>query len=435
MRKFVILVLVLANLTGCAFTSKEEVTATPTPSPTATAEPIVVSYATIGEKTGVIAQYFKDGDWESIQTAISSDSDLTLESILTAYEESGIASIDSIPIAVCSGMVSDMTGYALLYTDHGNYEMKMRFDSQLQLQSIRFAQRNDSVLTEETDAYTEEVISIGIAIPVTGILCLPKEVSNAPVAILMPENLTEAADASGDDSAYRKDLAHALAEQGIASVRWNMRSYEDPLLFDQTTDTRMETLWTQDFAYVAHHLENYAVDATEILYIGQGTAGALGYYAVNSHFEIDGGLVLLSTPYAQSGNELFARYLGLSEEEIQSVNETISALSTEEAADMDSLYGYSLDYWKEWINAGALKYTPKVTMPILILAGENDESVPLEENYEEWKSQKGSNVSMKSYEEMGHDLRDADGTFTTLAEVIKNWYDGEDIEKETTKKS
>ena len=79
---------------------------------------------------------------------------------------------------------------------------------------------------------------------------------------------------------------------------------------------------------------------------------------------------------------------------------------------------------------GALRYTRYVAIPILIQQGEADQIVSFKEDYDSWKSQKGSNVTMKSYKDIGHDLRNEDGVFDEqFAEDIADWLNGVDINK------
>ena len=79
---------------------------------------------------------------------------------------------------------------------------------------------------------------------------------------------------------------------------------------------------------------------------------------------------------------------------------------------------------------GALRYTRYVAIPILIQQGKDDSIVSAAEDYENWKSQKGSNVTLKLYTGIGHDMRKKDGTFEELlAEDIADWQNGVDINK------
>lgn len=193
----------------------------------------------------------------------------------------------------------------------------------------------------------------------------------------------------------------------------------------------------EDFNYAVHHLENEPVDATNMFYIGHGVSGALGYALVSENFELSKGLVLLDAPYAESGEALYGRYAGIEQDVVSKVSEALE----EEQPDIDALYGdLPLWYWKQWHMAGALRYTPRVSMPILILQDEADTTYATQEDFTSWKSQKGHNVTMYAYKEMQENFRNADGEMKTLAEDIGAWLNGDELisaqkEKEAAKKN
>ena len=269
------------------------------------------------------------------------------------------------------------------------------------------------------------LVTVGNAPALYGILTLPMEEETAPIAILMPEELDDPMNESGSNETFRKDLAHQLAEHGVASVRFDMRLAEDPVI-TSVFGWRFAQIVSEDFAAIAHSLELYPVDASKIVYIGHGTSGALGYGLVQHHFEITGGLVLINAPFETDGAQLFARAAWLDEETKELVSETLET----EDAETEELAGYPVSWWKEWQNMGALRYTRYVAIPILIQQGEADQIVSFKEDYDSWKSQKGSNVTMKSYKDIGHDLRNEDGVFDEqFAEDIADWLSGVDINK------
>ncbi|MDD7680504.1 MAG: alpha/beta hydrolase [Stecheria intestinalis] len=294
------------------------------------------------------------------------------------------------------------------------------------ISSLQFFLRSEDPVLESSDTWTETAVSFGKEVSMRGVLTLPKDVESPPVAILMPEGMKESCNRSGNDDSFRKDFAHALAEAGIASVRWNTRLEEDPYLIQDSSEYSLNRILLEDFASVVHSLERYPVNAADIIYIGLGTGGSLGYYLVNSHFEITGGLVLLNAPYEEDGISLLSR----AEELNISADEVKYSIAAEPEID-PMIGGYPLTYWKDWNTAGALNYTPKVSMPIAILQGEADTITKFSSDYESWKSQKGSNVSMKSYPGLGHYLRETDGSLSAdVVNDIVRWHQGEDIEKE-----
>ncbi len=313
--------------------------------------------------------------------------------------------------------------YLILDSGTQQYEAAFRTDAENNITAFGFAGIPALPETESSDDFTEEYISIGTGPKISGILTLPTGKTDAPVAVLMPETIYDGMNASGSDLLFRRDLAHALAEEGIASVRFDMRTYADPLLYFASDPLSLERSFFNDFAYAVHSLDKYPVSSSSIIYIGHGVAGTLGYDCVYHHFEITGGLVLLNAPFADGISLL--RQMDWLDKAVE--DDVRDALEKDEVPEMIS--GYPSSYWKEWKNCDPLIYTRYVRIPILIMQGEDD-TLTLMSDYNSWKSQKGSNVTMKSYPDLGHHLRDEDWEISDdIVSDIAAWFSGKDINK------
>ncbi len=388
------------------------------------------NYGTVKKKAEETAEQVREENWEGLASLFS----------LSSAETFNASALKESFHSVCEGpyelietdpvIREDVMGAIVLIScREGVLEYAFTVNDALEIESLRCALRpviEDQV--EEAEDWREVLITAGNAPVITGILTIPSENDYAPVAVLMGETLSDQRDASGTNSTLRKDLAHALAEHGIASVRFDMRPAEDPLLIS-VFGWDLDRVLCEDFAAIVHSLEHYPVNASKIIYAGHGTAGALGYGLVRSHFEITGGLVLINAPFEDDGVHLFARSAWMDEE---TADEVLDALQ-EDADDSAEIGGYPLSWWKQWKNMGALVYTRYVAIPILIQQGEDDQIVLFKEDYDSWKTQKGSNVTMKSYEDLGHDLRTEEDAFEeAIAEDIADWINGIDINKKET---
>lgn len=391
---------------------------------------VLINYGTVRDRAEEVMKLIYEKNWEELSSFFSASSAIPhtasdLEALFSPLAGETVSNTETGPF-----VREFLTGACVLSdTESGShFETAMRFDETLSILTIGFAARNDTVNAESSEEWEEMVITTGNLPKITGILTVPSGTEDAPVAVLFPETLTDPADASGSNADLRKDLAHKLAEHGVASVRYDTRCHEDALLTD-VFGYDLDLILNEDTAAIIHSLERYPVDASRIIYVGHGTAGALGYCAVYHHYEVTGGLVLINAPYEEDGAHLFARAMWLESEHADTARE---ALDDEESSVIE-IAGYPISYWKQWDDAGALRYTRYVSIPILILQGESDAIVTLKEDYENWKSQKGSNVTMKSYPKLGHDLRAEDGAFEELiAEDIADWLDGVDINKKKT---
>lgn len=276
-------------------------------------------------------------------------------------------------------------------------------------------------MTEETDAYEEFLLNIGNIPSVYGILTVPSHVESPPVIVLVAETFDASLDDSRPGDNFRKTLAHALAEKGIASVRYDTRLYQCKEKYPDTTQYNLNELFFEDFAYVVHHLDQYPVNASNIKYLGKGTGGYLGFTSLYHHFEITGGLIMLDPP-SGTGIEVFMADNGIPVEVGREVADAIVA--KEET--LEDKGGYSYSYWKEWNAASAQKYLDNVRQRIVVLN--------TKEKDEEWVAMlKGKNAVVKDYPKLSEFMEN--GTFNedVLIDII-DWIHSKDITKDVKKR-
>lgn len=424
LRKAGILLLSLL-LAGC--TQSGSAAAVPTASPTPVPTPLTADFHTVQEQAEKAGKLVASRNWEELSALFAEDaqqahSPQDLEELISSHgsELSYVSAVSSILDGINSG-------YALMQGSDGMYQLLIRVNEELGIERLVLEKKPEIPEAEESGNWKEVPLEVGNEPKLAGLLTLPKEQDYPYVAVLMGEGLEDGMNASGTDPDFRRDLAHALAEEGIASIRYDMRLYKDPSCVLDPMEETLDRIYWRDFASAVHMLEQYPVDAQHIFYIGHGISGSLGYSAVYHHFEITKGLVLLNAPFG-SGEELMAHYYGLSEDTADEAEEILASEKSQQE-ETESIGGYPSAWWKDWKSSQPLRYTRYVSMPIAIFQGENDTSVTEEEDYENWKSQKGSNVDMVVYEDAGHDLRDEDGSLETLATDISSWLDGKDLEQ------
>jgi len=391
-----------------------------------------MSFGTLRKLAGTIGRAVENEAWEELSSLFWDGLEkrpdaVNIEEAFSDLHAGGVKLADTAAL-----MDTDVRGgYAVFEGENGIYEAVFTADENLHLLSLVFAERRTGSRPESSDTFEEYEITAGNAPRISGMLTMPKEAEEPVVAILLPEEIDDAMDESGSNLTFRKDLAHGLAEKGIASVRFDMRCWEDPLLvpvFGMSFDRTI----SRDFASIVHTLEQYPVNARKIIYIGHGPAGSLGYSAVAHHYEMDGGLVLLNSPYTEDGVHLLQRAAWLEESAAEEAKEMLEM----EKEEQYEIAGFPPSFWQAWQEHGALNYTRRISIPILILQAEADGVVYFKKDYEDWKSQKGSNVTMKSYPDLGHDLINKEEVFEPqICEDIAAWINGEDINKKKTSKT
>lgn len=126
-----------------------------------------------------------------------------------------------------------------------------------------------------------------------GLLTLPKGVEKPPVAILLqgsgPNNM-DSIIGTGLNRPFA-DIAHGLAENGIASIRYDKRSYAYP---NDVSDVETEYLYDAKEA-VRLAKEDKRVDSNRIYLIGHSQGGLLGPKIAQDNPEIKGFVSMAGT--------------------------------------------------------------------------------------------------------------------------------------------
>jgi hypothetical protein len=416
---FLTLILVGCGQAAEAPVSSAAATVTPTPEP----HPVTTDFHSVQARGETIGRLLVQQDYEALSALFSQDSSQAhtaadLKKMVTDFlGQDAFTGTSAAYARMDRGLI---TTWTYLNGTQDTYVVRTRLDDSRTIVQMQLSTAPEAIVTEDGDTWTETLVTIGRDPSVQGILTLPVSGGNFPVAILMGESLEDGADASGSDATFRKELAHILAAEGIATLRYDMRLYEDPLSLAMDGPSLRLQL-EEDLAWAVHHLENQPVNALNMYYIGCGTLGTLGYAFMHEHYEITGGLVLLEAPYAESGTALMARYYGLDE---TLATQAAEALAQEDPDLSQTVGPYYLSYWQSWEELNPLTYTPLVAEPILILQSEQDDAVTMTEDYAGWKTQAGSNVTMISYEDLDDHLRDEEGSLETLGQEIAAWING-----------
>ncbi len=411
-------------LSGCGGSSSASPSSSASASATAVSSPVpvVTDFHSVSARAETLARYIVQNNWDAISDffASSSSQDHSAAQLQSAF----LAASDGVNgdrvIDGCARMDGDLiTGFATVGAGDEQVRLRVRLNEDREVLSLHFEKLPVMPALEETDDYTEVAVKVGRDPAVNGILTLPKDHAYPYVGILMPAGLSDGMDASGDNLTFRRQLAHALASAGVASIRYDMRSYEDPLLAEED-GWSLDLLMNQDLAWIIHHLDQYAVDATNIFYVGCGVPGGLGFGEMNEHYEMTKGLVLMDVPDTDDGLSLFGSYYGLDED---TVAEARSALAGEDV-DLTALVGeYPLSYWKEWNSLLSSSLLVSGSYRRLVLS--DDTSI-----YDAWDSGTKRYTEMASYDS----FTDDDGSMSTVAADIAAWLDGEDLPSKSEKK-
>ena len=263
------------------------------------------------------------------------------------------------------------------------------------------------------------VVGKGTKYPLKGILTLPENIS-APVPAVI---FVHGSGASNMDEMVGKltpfkDLAEGLASHGIASIRYDKRSFVHgfKLIKEKDVNVKMETI--EDAVMATELLKaDDRIDSEKIFIIGH-SMGAMLAPRIDAEGGNYKGLILM----AGSPRRLEEIMLDQNEEVLRTTKGVVHWIVKKQVAKLsamfDGLYelsdedakkvkvggGTTLYYFKEMGEHRASDYLENLEKPVLILQGEKDFQATVEKDFQAYQELLAGkdNVTFQLYEGLNH---------------------------------
>ena len=267
----------------------------------------------------------------------------------------------------------------------------------------------------------EEKIIIGenTKYPLNGILTLPSDITTPVPAVVFvhgsgPSNMDERV---GKITPF-KDLAEGLAKFGIASIRYDKRTFTHglKLLKEKNVTVKMETI---EDAILATELlkKDTRIDKDNIFIIGH-SMGAMLAPRIDAEGGDYKGLILMAGSPRKLEEIMLAQYEDVIQstkgfvrwivkkqaEKMTKMFETLYQLTDEEAKKKNIGNGITLYYFKEMGEHAATNYLQDNQKPILIMQGEKDFQATVDADFNAYKELLSGkeNVTFQLYENLNH---------------------------------
>jgi uncharacterized protein len=209
-----------------------------------------------------------------------------------------------------------------------------------------------------------------------------------------------------------KDIAESLYSKGIASYRFDKRSFSNPESFKNNSTVDDEV--TNDILNIINYFENdLKFKEYQIIVLGHSLGAHLAPRIANKS-KIDK-IVLLAGNARPLQQLIIEQYEYLNkinpskdlENEITKVKEQVAILNSKDFnlnTPKEKLpFNLTAYYWKSMLDYNPLKEVKRVKIPILILQGERDYQVTMQD-FELWKNTLKANkkASCISYPKLNH---------------------------------
>lgn len=380
-------------------------------------------------KTTTIVQHLLDGDYEAASSYFAPEltQQLPVESLQAGWEQMVGPSGNYIGQESLSSNIEGnrCTVAALLRFANNGILVSITYDSKEQVIGMW---TNYQIIDGPADdaSYTE--IDITVAgdpeLPLRGKLTLPKEVDNPPVVILVQGSGSSDMNETIYSNAPFRDIAWGLAEQGIASIRYDKRyyTYPDKAVELNNAVTIDDEVLSDVYAAIDLAKTDGRVDGERIFVLGHSLGGMLTPAIAAKHPELAGVISMAGTlrplyevSYDQTIETVQSLRPTLSEQElaildaqlaqIEADMEMLRDLPTNPTLDADTtLLGIPAIYWYSLEQYEGEKYLEQISMPMLILQGEADFQIYADVDYPLWQEKLADrdNVVFHLYPRLNH---------------------------------
>ena len=267
--------------------------------------------------------------------------------------------------------------------------------------------------------YSEKiVVGAGTEYPLNGLMTLPSDLSKPVPAVVM----VHGSGASNMDEKVLKltpfkDLAEGLARHGIASLRYDKRTFVHgrKMVRNKCLTVKEETI---DDALLAVQMlkKDPRIDHDRIYILGHSMGAMLAPRIDAEGADVRGLIMMAGTPYrleeivlrqlrqAGRGNSILKKIIGLEYRFYKKRFNGLYQMSDEEAKKKKFAGNLSLYYFKEMGHKTAADYLLESSKPVLILQGGKDFQVLAKRDYRMFKKLLAGreNTEYKLYPELNH---------------------------------
>ncbi len=248
-----------------------------------------------------------------------------------------------------------------------------------------------------------------------GILCVPNNITNPPVVILLAGSGPNDKDESVGPNRPLKDIALGLASNGIASFRYDKRTLTHGKDLD-INKTGLNEEVIDDALSAIKILRAHALTKESKIFIAGHSLGAMCVPYIASKSKDISGVIMLAGPARPLEDLVLEQYTYLasldsaakdSKKDLAEIKRQVDLVkdpkALKNAAAKDLPLGAPSYYWQSIKKYDQVKTAKKVKQPILVLNGERDYQVPMID-FNIWKKELESNPKnkFKSYASLNH---------------------------------
>lgn len=272
------------------------------------------------------------------------------------------------------------------------------------------------------NGFTEEKIRIGEKYPLEGLMTIPTTgIAAYPAVVFVhgsgPNDMNEKV---GNVYPFR-DLAEGLAKRGIATIRYDKRTfkYGKEMVLNTSIDLTVKEETIEDAVFASQLLKNdLRINPNRVFVLGHSMGGMLAPRIDAEGGDFAGLIIWGGSPrrleeiiidqqenFIKTSNLVMRWILRRQVGNTRSKFERMYRMTDEEAKTTPLFNKYSRVYYlKEWGEKPAIHYLENLAKPILVMHASADFHVSIQKDFEEYKKILSShpNASFKLYPGLNH---------------------------------
>lgn len=368
-----------------------------------------------------VAACIKNNEFEPI-TALF---DTTLSEALTAQDlKNNFAQLEAVlgPIQSYSYLQTGSfdnyeEGDVLLKYAQTTVSLAVVINEDKQISGIHTNQYTPDINLPAGAVEKELTFSADSAYPLTGTLTLPNKEGNYPVVVLVHGSGPLDRDETVYNTKFFRDIAYGLAERGIATFRYDKRTFTyAEELTGSTTLTLDEEVIDDALAAIRLMGTTAQINKNQVYVLGH-SLGAMLVPMLNEKTTNAAGYIMASAPARDLPDIVLEQYKylipldnTLSEDEkedyIEQVQYFVDAAknaTVSTASDTIGLAGFNDLFWAALNTYDQQAEATKITVPTLLTQGERDYQVTMED-FKLWQEDltEFDNFTLKSYPKLNH---------------------------------
>ena len=429
MKRFIILLILIFTLTGCGNVKEPEKTETPSASPSTTPTAAVTPEATPKEikiediAVNLVTDMSNGGFKKALDNYTYDDSmkkalnEALLKNQIWGYFIQSYGQFKEIT----GTLPSKAQGYDIVSVkttfENAKIYINVVFDSNKLIAGLNYAPDPEDAANKVPDGVVETAVKFGKTDwELPGTLTTPVGDGPFPVVILVHGSGPNDRDETIGPNKPFRDIAWGLAQKGIATLRYDKRTFVYGNKMAQLPDMTVNEETVDDAVLALKFLQSQARSEKTKIYILGHSLGGMMMPRIAGLAPDAAGYVIMSGPVTPLDDIIVEQTKYLSEldgtvtdQEKQSIQSTEAARDIIKSLKPDSnftaaqLFNAPVSYWIDLNGYDPAEQAKSIEKPLLILQGERDYQVTMKE-FNLWKDALGNknNVTFKSYEGLDH---------------------------------